>query len=83
MKKIITICILLSCFVGGCIWGCISNRDIDINQTKARKHLEFVYVQVVEIYGHLYIIVDNKRHKSGGGVSVIHAEHCPCKNKLQ
>lgn len=75
MKKIL---ILLAAI---CCYGC---SGVETNATAATETTEIKYyrndigghIYSVEIEGHIYIVAST----SNGG-SIIHAEHCSCKNK--
>ena len=76
MKKIL---ILLATI---CCCGCSSNIDIrntitaDTTKIKYYRNDISGCIYSIEIEGHLYIALDE-----GHGAGIIHAEHCPCKNK--
>lgn len=75
MKKILILLVAI------CLCGCIAT-DVKKSVTYDEVPLK-IYVAdatktiyTVEIEGHIYVIFSG-RYKGG----IIHAEHCPCKNK--
>ena len=80
MKKILillaAIC-LCSCGVPETNTPNKTNRDKSgINVTKQYHRGNAPQMQVVEIEGHAYIVIGPYNNPR-----IIHAEHCPCKNK--
>lgn len=77
MKKILIL------FTSICLCSCgmsetnRTNKDNDdIHVTKRYDRGNAPHMQVVEIEGHAYIIIGPYNNPR-----IIHAEHCPCKNK--
>lgn len=77
MRRItaLVLAILLLCVM----FGCVSQKNHDLSNVESQTGLDWINLQVIDVRGHLYIVVDSKRQSYGGGVSIIHAEHCPCK----
>ena len=87
MKSIITlICTVALCTVA---WDCPKYNNTPANNTSKLKHIKRVDVMrlwngldAVELYtirDHEYIVV--RAGTTDGGIHIIHAESCPCKNK--
>lgn len=75
MKKIL---ILLTTI---CCWGCHSTGTNTIEPSEKINVRQYykdntTLVFTMEVEGHLYLVYDG--HYNGG---ILHAEHCPCKNK--
>lgn len=71
MKLLLIIPILLGALAVGC-------GDESSNSSDGESGLlGLVPIEVVEVADHLYIMCGMPRYGSGG-VSIIHAHHCPC-----
>lgn len=79
MRKIL---ILLAAI---CLCGCNMSKTDTPNRTNGSKSINVTkqyhrgnapHMQVVEIEGHAYIVIGPYNNPR-----IIHAEHCPCKNK--
>lgn len=75
MKKILILLVAICCC------GCSSvetKATATDDTTKIKYYCNDIggCIYTIEVEGHLYIALDE-----GYGAGIIHAEHCPCKNK--
>lgn len=75
MKKILILLIVICC----CGCSSVETKAIATDDTTNIKYYRNDLagcIYTIEVEGHLYIALDE-----GHGAGIIHAEHCPCKNK--
>ncbi len=77
MKKILICLGMIMCFMG-CVDSTGTNVVEPTGHLNVRQYYKDVstWVFTMEIEGHLYLVYDGYHNGS-----IIHAEHCPCKNK--
>ena len=75
MKKVLLLFAI--CSVCSCTG---TNSEEEMPQEKRDSIRVLSHVEEVEIKGHIYLIFEGGDYK---GVNIIHAEHCPCKNKIK
>lgn len=76
MKKILILLVTICCCC-----GCYSTGTNTIEPSERINVRQYykdntTWVFTMEVEGHLYLVYDSY-HKCG----ILHAEHCPCKNK--
>ena len=75
MKKVLLLFAI--CSVCSCTG---TNSEEEMPQEKRDSIRVLSHVEEVEIKGHIYLIFEGGDYKGG---NIIHAEHCPCKNKIK
>lgn len=77
MKKFLILLVAICC-CGCCSTGTGTNIIEPSQKINVRQYYKGNTTRVftIEVEGHLYLVYDSN-HKCG----ILHAEHCPCKNK--